>query len=81
MEKSTLILKSIGTLAISSFALIAIPFISPAVESMEVESKSSLSQTFSPNNIAEIEMTPDDAEYIQKLRDHYYYDQYLKSQQ
>ena len=74
MEKSTLVLKSIGTFAVSSFALIAIPFINLPVESMEVDSKTSLSSTLSPNNIAEIEMTPDDADYIQKLRDHYYYD-------
>ena len=74
MEKSTLVLRSIGTLAISSFALIAIPFINLPAESMEADSKSSSSSTLSPNNVAEIEMTSDDAEYIQKLRDHYYYD-------
>ena len=74
MDKSTSVLKSIGTLAVSSFALIAIPFVSPSVESMEVDAKSNLSPTLSSNNLAEIEMTPNDAEYIQKLRDHYYYD-------
>ena len=74
MEKSTLVLKSIGTLAISSFALIAIPFINLPVESMEADSKSSSSSTLSPNNIVEIEMTSDDAEYIEKLRDHYHYE-------
>lgn len=72
MESSLYAFKAIKTLTVASFALIAVPFVNLSVEAGEVDSK--LKSISSQNNSTEIDMTPEDAEYIQKIREHYYFD-------
>ena len=73
MESSLSAFKAIKTLTLASFTLIAVPFVNSSVESTEVNSKLNSSFLLSQSNSTEIDMIPEDAEYIQKIRERYFY--------
>lgn len=75
MEKSVKLLKVASSFVVASFAIIAIPFVDTSAEAIETDIQSSSGFLTLQNNLTEIEMTPEDAEYIQKIREHYDYDQ------
>ncbi|GAB4554906.1 MAG: hypothetical protein Tsb0014_47660 [Pleurocapsa sp.] len=74
MEKSIRFLKVASSFAVASFAIITIPFVDVSAEAMETDTQSSSRFLILQNNLTQIEMTPEDAEYIQKIREHYNYE-------
>ena len=76
VESSFNSLKTISSLAIASFSLIAIPFVTISAEATEEKSKldSQLSAKQTHLVSTEIEMTDEDATYIYNMREHYHLD-------
>ncbi|MBW4532400.1 MAG: hypothetical protein KME09_00505 [Pleurocapsa minor HA4230-MV1] len=71
MERSVQALKVFSSFAVSTLALIYIPFVAASVDAAEDSSKFSSGFLSSQNNSTKIEMTSEDAEYIEKIREHY----------
>jgi hypothetical protein len=71
MEKSLNVLKGFSSLAVASLALIYIPFIAASVDATEENSKLKSGFVSTQNNSAKIEMTSEDADYLETIRDHY----------
>jgi hypothetical protein len=71
MEISVQALKVFGSFAVTSLALIYIPFLAASADAAEESSKFSSGFLSSHNNLTKIEMTSEDAEYIEKIREHY----------
>lgn len=75
MERSVQALKVFSSFAVTSLALIYIPFLAASVDASvdttEDSSKFNSGLVSSQNNLTKIEMTSEDAEYIQKIREHY----------
>ena len=71
MERSVQALKVFSSFAVTSLALIYIPFLAASVDATEDSSKFNSGLVSSQNKLTKIEMTSEDAEYIQKIREHY----------
>ena len=69
-------LKAIGSITAATLSLIAIPFISISAEAVEEKTRSNrLSHNDPENNVlTSIQMTDEDIDYINALRDHFHLD-------
>jgi hypothetical protein len=72
MERTFRALKGIGTVAIASFTFISLPLVNTSAEAAEIEPQLNFVISKALTDIdREIDMTPEDANYIHALREHY----------